>query len=125
MKDFLGIKVARSKQAIFMSQCKYVLDLLKEMGLLGCKLVATPINANTKLRLSEDENSVVDRGKYQRLVGRLIYLSSTRPNIAFVVSLISQFMHCPSEEHMEAVFRILKYLKSNLGKGILFTKYEK
>ena len=63
-----------------------------------------------------------DKGRYQWLVGKLIYLSHTRPNIAYAVSVVSQFMHAPSEEHMNAVYRILKYLKSALGRGFLFFK---
>ncbi|MDD0213413.1 hypothetical protein PSY81_23775, partial [Shigella flexneri] len=63
-----------------------------------------------------------DKGRDQRLIGRLIYLSHTRPDIAYAVSVVSQFMHCPSEEHMDAVFRILRYLKRAPGKGLLFQK---
>jgi len=62
----------------------------------------------------------VDKGIYQRLVGRLIYLSHTRPDIAYV-SVVSQFMYSPREPHMEAVYHILRYLKSSLGKGLLFS----
>ena len=62
----------------------------------------------------------VDKGRYQRLVGRLIYLAHTCLNIAYAVSAVSQFMHSPSVDHMAAVMRILVYLKSALGKGILY-----
>ena len=62
------------------------------------------------------------RGKFQRLVGKLIYLSHTRPDIAFVVSWISQYMHSPNEGHMEDVQRILRYLKMTPGKGLFFGK---
>jgi len=55
-------------------------------------------------------------------VGKLIYLSHTRPDIAYAVSVVSQFMYCPSEDHMDAVLRILRYLKSSLGKGLMFSK---
>ncbi|WMV48782.1 hypothetical protein MTR67_042167 [Solanum verrucosum] len=78
LKYFLGIEVAHSKQGIFISQQKYVLDLLKETGKLGCKPVATPIEYNHRL-CNAPEDSVVDKGLYQRLVGKLIYLSHTRP----------------------------------------------
>ena len=63
-----------------------------------------------------------DKQRYQRLVGKLIYLSHTRPDIAYAVSVVSQFMHCPSEDHMDAVMRILRYLKSSPGKGLMFSK---
>ena len=56
------------------------------------------------------------------MVGKLIYLSHTRPDIAFVVSVVSQFMHAPCEKHMEAVYRILRYLKSASGKGLMLYK---
>ena len=64
----------------------------------------------------------VDRGRYQRLVGKLIYLSHTRPDIAFVVSTVSQFMHSPCEAHLEAIYLILKYFKGTTSKGLFFKK---
>ena len=63
---------------------------------------------------------MVDHGLYQRLVGKLIYLSYTRLDIAYVVGVVSQFMHSPHESHMEAIYRILRYLKSTPSNGILF-----
>lgn len=62
----------------------------------------------------------IDKGRYQRLVSWLIYLSHTRPDIAYAVSLVSQFMHSPTKDHMQAGRRILCYLKTTPGKGILF-----
>ncbi|CAJ2646885.1 unnamed protein product [Trifolium pratense] len=113
-------RVARSKDGIVVSQQKYILDLLKETGMSGCRPADTPMDPNAKLW---EEGSVpVDTGRYQRLVGKLIYLSHTRPNIAFSVSVVSQFMHSPFEEHLEAVYRILRYLKANPGKGLFFKK---
>lgn len=64
----------------------------------------------------------MDKGRYQRLVGKLIYLSHTCPDIAYVVSVMSQFMHCPSEDHIDVVVRILHYLKSFAGKWLTFSK---
>ncbi|RVW35157.1 Retrovirus-related Pol polyprotein from transposon TNT 1-94 [Vitis vinifera] len=121
LKYFLGIEVARSKRGIFLSQRKYILDLLTEVGLLDCKPTETPIIPNHKL--GEYPNQVpTDKGRYQRLVGKLIYLSHTRPDIAYAVSVVSQFMHCPSEDHMSAVMQILRYLKSFPGKGLMFSR---
>lgn len=65
---------------------------------------------------------LVDRGRYQCLVEKLIYLSHMRPNIAFVVSSVSQFMHSPYEAHLEAMYRIPKYLKGIVGRGLFFKK---
>ena len=121
IRFFLGIEVARSQRRIFLSQRKYVLDLLAEVGLLDCKPTDTPIVHNHKL--SQHTNQVpTDKGRYKRLVGKLIYLSHTRPDIAYVVSVLSQFMHNPSEEHMDAVNQILCYLKTSPGKGLMLSK---
>ena len=81
----------------------------------------TPIVQNHCL--VEYPNQVAtNRGWYQKLVGRFIYLSHTRPDIAYTVSLVSQFMHNPSEVHMEAALRVFRYLKSSPGRGIIFSK---
>ena len=66
---------------------------------------------------------LVDKGRYQRLVSKLIYLSHTRPDIAFVVSQVSQHMDSPIEDHME-VYRILRYLITTPAKGLFFRKNE-
>lgn len=87
----------------------------------GCRPAETPIDPN--LKFAKDGKSI-DRGRYQRLVRKLIYLSHTRPDIAFVVNLVSQFMHSPREEHQEVVYRIPRYLKSSPGKGLFFKKNE-
>ncbi|CAN6720151.1 unnamed protein product [Malus baccata var. baccata] len=122
LKYSLGVEVARSSRGIFLSQRKYVLDLLKETGMLGCKPVDTPIVEKHYLGIYPDQEPV-DKGRYQRLVGRLIYLSHTRPDIAYAVSVVSQFMHSPSVDHMEAMMRILAYLKSAPGKGVLYESH--
>lgn len=67
----------------------------------------------------------MERDGYQRLVGKLIYLSHTRPDIAFAVSRVSQHMHLPKESHLEAVYKILRYLKGTPGRGLSFKKSEK
>lgn len=123
LQYFLGIEIARSKQGIFISQRKYVLDLLKETGKLGCKPASTPLERNWKSKIS-DNDPPVDREQCQRLVGKLIYLSLTRPDIAYSVSVVSQYMHSPTKRHLEAVHHILKYLKGTPGKGLLFKKTE-
>jgi hypothetical protein len=121
LKYFLGIEVAHSRQGIFISQQKYITDLLKETGKTACKPASTPIDPNLRLGQAE-EDAAVDREMYQHLVGRLIYLSHTRPDIAYAVSVISQFMHSPKEVHLQAAHRVLQYLKGTPGKGILFKR---
>ncbi|RVW35848.1 Retrovirus-related Pol polyprotein from transposon RE1 [Vitis vinifera] len=119
MRYFLRMEVARSRKGISISQRKYVLDLLTETGILGCKPSNTPIKARKK---TESDGKPVDRERYQRLVSRLIYISHTRPDIAFVVNMVSQYMHSPKEIHLEAVYKILKYLKGSPRRGLFFKK---
>lgn len=89
--------------------------------MLECKPRDTPIVQNHRLGEYPDQ-APTDKGRYQRLIGKLIYLSHTRPNIAYAVSVVSQFMHNASEDHMDAVTQILRYLKSSPGKGFMFSK---
>jgi hypothetical protein len=89
--------------------------------MLECKPVDTPIVQNHRLGEYPDQTPT-DKRRYQRLVGKLIYLSHTRPDIAYAVSVVSQFMHNLSEDHMNAVVRILRYLKASPGKGLMFSK---
>ena len=124
LKYFLGIEVSRSKMGIFLSQRKYTLDLLHETGMSRCQPIDTPMEEGLKLQLEPDQTPV-DKGRYQRLVGRLMYLAHTRPDLAYAVSVVSQYMHNPGEQHMNAVMRILRYLKGAPGRGILFKKNSK
>ncbi|RVW74747.1 Retrovirus-related Pol polyprotein from transposon RE1 [Vitis vinifera] len=121
LKYFLGIEVSRSSEGIFLSKKKYALDLLQETGMLGCQPVNTPIEEGLKLCVEPNQVST-DKGRYQRLVGRLMYLAHTRPDLAYALSVVSQYMHNPGEQHMNAIMRILRYLKNAPGKGILFAK---
>ncbi|XP_068338973.1 uncharacterized mitochondrial protein AtMg00810-like [Pyrus communis] len=86
LKYFLGVEVAWSSRGIFLSEHKYVLDLLKETGMLGCKPADTPIVEKHYLGIHPNQEPV-DRGRYQRLMGRLIYLSHTHPNISYAFVL--------------------------------------
>nr|GEV09695.1 putative reverse transcriptase, RNA-dependent DNA polymerase [Tanacetum cinerariifolium] len=119
LKYFLGIVVLRSKQRIFMCQKRYILDLLAETGMIDCKPADTPMIVNQKLYM-EEKAEIADKGRYQRMVGKLIYLSHTRPNIAYAVGVVSRFRHQPQKNHMKAVMRILRYLKGTTGHGVLF-----
>lgn len=110
-----------SKQGFFVSQKKYMLNELKETWKMGCKSVETPVEFNYGL-CDVSKDPMVDRGSYYRLVGRLIYVAYTRLDIGFIVSMVSQFMHCIKESHFKAVNMILQYLKGKLGKGILFKR---
>ena len=77
------------------------------------------MDPNLKLS-SEFGEPLSDAAQYQRLVGRLIYLTHTRPDISFAVSVVSQFMHAPRTSHLEAVHHILRYLKTCPGLGLFY-----
>jgi transposase InsO family protein len=119
LRYFLGIEVARSKAGISLSQRKYTLDILQDTGYLGSKPVATPMEPNLKL-MPDEGDFVDDPDTYRRLVGKLIYLTITRPDISYAVSIVSQFMTNPRVPHMNAVIRILKYLKNAPGRGLFY-----
>ena len=89
--------------------------------MLGCRPVASPIDP--KFKLTKLAGEKVDRERYQSLVGQLIYLSHTCPDISFAESVVSRYMHDPRKDHMDAVYHILRYLKGAPGMGLIFRKY--
>ncbi|XP_043717840.1 uncharacterized mitochondrial protein AtMg00810-like [Telopea speciosissima] len=119
LKYFLGIEVARSKKGLFLCQHKYVLDILQDSGYTGVRPTNTPMELN--LKLTNDNGDLLDDpSAYRRLVGRLIYLTVTRPDIVQAVNILSQFMHQPKKPHLNAANRLLRYLKTTPGQGIYF-----
>ncbi|CAH9096427.1 unnamed protein product [Cuscuta europaea] len=118
LKYFLGIEVARSPDGLFLSQRKYTLDIITESGLLGAKPAATPIDINHCLARSNSD-LLADPLPYRRLLGRLIYLAVTRPDLSYSIHLLSQFMQSPKTDHWLAALRIVRYLKGTPGQGIL------
>ncbi|KAM6584165.1 hypothetical protein CsatB_011167 [Cannabis sativa] len=120
LKYFLGIEVARSSAGLFLCQRKYTLDIISEAGLLGAKPSGFPIEQNHKLGLASGE-LLKDPESYRRVVGRLIYLAVTRPDLAYSVHILSQFMQEPRTEHWEAALRVVRYLKGTPGQGILLS----
>ncbi|RVX13112.1 Retrovirus-related Pol polyprotein from transposon RE1 [Vitis vinifera] len=98
---------------------KYALDILEETGMLDCKPVDTPMDPNVKLEPGQGE-PLGDPGRYRRLVGKLNYLTITRPDISFPVSVVSQFLQSPCDSHWDVVIRILRYIKNTPGQGVLY-----
>ena len=96
-----------------------MLDILEETSLLGSKPVETPMDPNVKLY--EDQGELLfNPERYRCLVGKLNYLTITRPDISFAVSVLSQFMKDPRLPHWEVVIRIMRYLKAHPGRGLLY-----
>nr|ABN08283.1 hypothetical protein MtrDRAFT_AC155889g9v2 [Medicago truncatula] len=108
-----------SKTGVAITQRRYALDILEETGLLACRPSDTPMDPNVKL-LPGQREPLKDPGRYRRLVGKLNYLTVTRPDITFVVSVVSQFLNAPCDDHWNVVIRILKYIKNAQGKGLLY-----
>jgi len=99
-----------------------VLDMLSETSMLGCRAIDAPIEVNVKL-LSDQGEILDDPDRYCRLVGKSNYLMVTRPNIAFVVSVVSQLLLAPRTTPWDAIVRILRYLKKTPAKGLLYLDY--
>ena len=121
LRYFLGIEVMRSKHGIFLSQKKYVLDLLSEIGKLGVKPYNSPMVPS--VHLTKEGETFEDPERYKRLVGKLNYLTVTRPNIAHSFNVVSQYMSSPRIDHWAVVEHILCYLKEALERGILYNNH--
>ncbi|XP_028073860.1 uncharacterized protein LOC114276269, partial [Camellia sinensis] len=117
MRYFLSIQVKQSKGEIFISQGKYLEDLLKKFHMSDCKSVFTPISLNKKLQVNDGAKKV-NATAYLKLVGSLNYLTNTRPDIVYTVNLISKFMHESSKLHYAATKRILRHLQGTKNLNI-------
>lgn len=124
---FLGIEVLDSGDGICMSQRKYCLELLNDFGYLGCKPISTPMDMNLVVTDSKGSISsppLSDLTGYQKLIGRLIYLLTTRLDNAFDVHCVSRFMNSHRQSYLKLALIVLRYLKLSLGKGVSFTRSE-
>lgn len=119
LHHFLGIEVSQSSKGIFISQGRYAREILKKFKMENANSVSTPCVTGLKLS-KKGEGKLVDPTIYRSLVGNLMYLTATRPDLMFVVSMISRFMEKPHSEHWEAAKRILRYVKGTVDYGIFY-----
>eukprot|EP00253_Pinus_taeda_P034807 PITA_34807 len=120
---FTGIEVDQNENGIFISQAKYVNEVLGRFNMQECKAAITPTVMGLKLS-KEDSSKDFDPSLYKSIVGSLMYLTATRTDIMFAVSLISRFMESPKEAQRQATKRILRYVKGTKRFGILYTSSE-
>ncbi|CAH9063661.1 unnamed protein product [Cuscuta epithymum] len=114
---FLGLQTRRTPKGLFISQQKYISDLLRRFHLHTVKPVRTPLPSRTTLSLTDGE-LLTDATEYRSMVGALQYLILTRPDITYAVHLVSQFMHAPRTTHLLAVKRIYRYLQGSVDHGL-------
>ena len=114
MHYFLGLEVWQSSEGIFLNQGKYVVEILKR-----CKVMATPMDSNLKL-LADDSLELVVVTHYRQIIGSLMYLTNTRPNICFAVNTLSQFLDQPRRVHLVAAKHVMRYLKGTIDFGLYY-----
>lgn len=116
---FLGLEIHAGSHGIFLSQHKYAMDLVAATGLQNLPPLDTPMEINLKLR--KDEGDLLsDSATYRTLVGSLLYLTNTRPDISYAVQQVSQFMASPRHLHMAAVRRIIHYIHGTIQSGLCY-----
>jgi len=130
LKFFLGIEFSRSKRGILTSQRKYALELLAEAGVTVGKPAITPLECNIKLTIASaescgEEELFHDVSQYQRIIGKLLYLTMTRLDFSYIVQTLSQFLQRPKAHHWQAALRVLRYIKNEPGLGFLMSSQKK
>jgi len=119
LKFFLGIEVIRTPEGIWLLQRQYALDMLSKYGMVGCKPISIPLNQNGKL--SADASEVLeDATMYRKIVGSLIYMTITRPDLNYTVGLESHFMQVPRTPHLDGVRHTLRYVSATADYGLFY-----
>jgi len=121
LKFFLGIQINKCKDGVYVHQTKYTKELLKKFNLEDCKLMNTPMHPTCTLS-KVDNGSKVDQKLYRGMIGSLLYLTASRPDILFSVYLCARFQSDPRESHLTTVKRIFRYLKGTTNFGLLYRK---
>jgi len=121
LKFFLGIQINQCKDGVYVHQTKYTTELLKKFKLEDCKVMNTSMHPTCTLS-KEDTGSKVDQKMYRGMIGSLLYLTASRPDILFSVCLCARFQPDPRESHLTVVKRIFRYLKGTTNLGLLYRK---
>nr|GEW58503.1 uncharacterized mitochondrial protein AtMg00810-like [Tanacetum cinerariifolium] len=121
MTFFLGLQVNQSSRGIFINQSIYVLEILKKYEMESCDPVGTPMEIRDKLDLDQNGNPV-DGTKYRSMIGALMYLTSSRPDIVHATCLCARYQAKPTEKHLKEVKRIFRYLRGTVNTGLWYTK---
>ncbi|XP_050157559.1 uncharacterized mitochondrial protein AtMg00810-like [Malus sylvestris] len=124
LHHFLGMRVIQTDSNIFIYQKKYASSLLSKFGLNEAKTVTTPLVATEKLSKDDGSGSASDE-MYRSIVGSLLYLTATRPDIMYAASLFVRYMHCPTNRHYGTAKRVLRYIKGPLNYGLKYVKGRK
>lgn len=119
LHHFLGLEVSRNEEGIFFSQAYYAKQILEKFSMTDCKPIATPMEHYLKLKVDEGKE-LKDGQCYHMLVGSLLYLTITRPDISFSIGIVSQFMKQPRKSHLDAANRILRYLGGTINFGLVY-----
>ncbi|KAL0346303.1 UNVERIFIED_CONTAM: Retrovirus-related Pol polyprotein from transposon RE1 [Sesamum radiatum] len=118
-KYFLGLEIARSLQGIAVTKTKYITDLIQDAGITHAKTTTTPLPTGIKFT-SEAGNPLTHPEMYRRLIGRILYLGFTRPDICHAAQQLSQFMQSPCKQHLDAAIHLLRYLNGTFSNGLFF-----
>ncbi|GKE15876.1 retrovirus-related pol polyprotein from transposon TNT 1-94 [Tanacetum coccineum] len=118
---FLGLQIKQMEDGIFFNQSKYIKEMLKKFGLEDSKPMKTPMSSDTKLTKDEECESV-DYTKYRGIIGSLLYLMASRPDIMFSVCLCARFLEAPKTSHLEVVKHIFRYIKGTTHLGLWYPK---
>ncbi|GJZ78937.1 retrovirus-related pol polyprotein from transposon TNT 1-94 [Tanacetum coccineum] len=118
---FLRLQIKQMEDGIFFNQSKYIKEMLKKFGLEDSKPIKTPMSSDTKLT-KDVECESVDSTKYRGMIGSLLYIMASRPDIMFSVYLCARFQEAPKTSHLEAVKRIFRYIKGTMHLGLWYPK---